>query len=139
MPIDQSRFPLVFLRSELDAEAASTHDHSAEAQLEAVLDRQERFVLITDHSPGDEQGDSVEERRQRALFFKRNKGRLRRFCAGAIVIEGDRPTPMPMRLAAQAMGKAFGIGFHFVASEAEAIERGVGLVGQAAGSIARKL
>jgi hypothetical protein len=127
MQIDTSRFPLVFLH----ADGAATS--SAEAGLESILHREQRFVLITDHSPADDHDESTEERKQRALFFKRNKDRLRRLCVGAIVIEGGRPMPLPIRLAAVAMGKALGFDFHFVASDAEAIDRGLHLVAQTAG------
>ena len=132
MQIDANQFPLVFLRPNEDAKGASASKPTPAAQFEAILNRGQHFVLITLHSPTDDPDETAEERKQRALFFKRNKDRLRRLCAGAIVVEGDRPTPIPIRLAAQAMGKAFGFNFHFVTNEAEAIDRAMRLVEAAA-------
>lgn len=117
MLIDQARFPLIFMRDDVHSDIPAT------TQLVTLLDRDERFVLISDHSPGDEDDATPGERKERALFFKRNKDRLRKLCAGSIVIEGDKPTPMPIRIAAQTFGKAFGIGFYFVRDEEEAIEK----------------
>ena len=124
MQIDESAFPLVFLRPH----ETSAEDFSAEARLEAIFDREERFVLITPFSSVDDHDDSPAEERRKALFFKRNRDRLRRLCAGAIVIEGDRPAPIPVRLAAQTLGKAFGFDFYFVRTEADAVDRAARLV-----------
>ena len=124
MHVDISRFPMVYLYADRQGNA------SAERQLEALLDRAERFVLVTEHNPADAHDEAPEGRRQKALFLKRNRERLQRLCTGAIVIEDGRPTPMPMRLAAQAVGKAFGIAFHFVPGEAEAIARALHLLGR---------
>lgn len=124
MLIDQSRFPLIFMRADVHSDIPAT------TQLNALLDRDERFVLISDHPPGDKHDEAPEERKERALFFKRNKERLRKLCAGSIVIEGEKPTPMPIRLAIQTFGKAFGIGFFFVRDEAEAIEKATYLLVQ---------
>jgi len=131
MPIDSTQFPLVFLRLDEGADGSSTTSRSTEDQLDSVLGREQRFVLIAARAPGGDQDGSPEERKQRALFFKRNRERLRRLCAGAVVVEGDRPTPVAIRLAAQAMGKAFGFSFQFVATEFDAIDRARQLVGRA--------
>ncbi len=130
--IDANQFPLVFLRPNEDGEERSTSKPSPEAQFEAILDCGRHFVLITTGTPTDGPDETAEERKQKALFFKRNKDRMRRFCVGAIVVEGDRPTSVPMRLAAQAMGKAFGFNCHFVANEARAIDQAMRLVEAAA-------
>lgn len=119
MLIDKSRFPLVFLR-----ETASTQTENTEAELEAILSDGLPFVLISDHPPRNDGDEPPEERKARALFFKRNKAIFLRNCAGAIVIEGAKATPMPLRLAAQSFGKAFGVPFHFVPDESAAIELG---------------
>lgn len=124
MQIDESAFPLVFLRPH----DTPTDDFPAEARLEAIFDREERFALITTFTSVDDHDDSPAEERRKALFFKRNRDRFRRFCAGAIVIEGDRPAPVPVRLAAHALGKAFGFDFYFVPTEADAIDRATRLV-----------
>ena len=118
MPIDRSQFPLVFFRDTGGPEG------SAEAELAALLTEDRTFVLISQHDGHDDANDSRDARKSRALFLKRNKQRLRELCAAAIVIEGAEPTPMPLRLAAQGFGKAFGVPFHFVRDEAEATALG---------------
>lgn len=65
MFLDDTRFPLVFAREEGQSPA------SILAELEALLNRQAPFVLITDHSPDDHDTETAEERREKALFFKR--------------------------------------------------------------------
>jgi hypothetical protein len=116
MQFDTSKFPLVFLMEQTHAQSAAT----VEAQLAALLDRGERFVLLTDHLPGDHPEESKEERKERALFFKRNKDRLKQLCRGIVFITGERTVSAAIRLAAQGAGKALGLGFAFVPSEDEA-------------------
>lgn len=111
MQIDKSRFPLVFLRETDDSGV------NAEIELAALLGEGRRFVLISRQHSHDEASASYEARKARARFFKQNKGRLRELCAAAIVIEGATATSMPIRLAAQGIGKALGIPFHFVRDE----------------------
>ncbi len=125
MLLDTTRFPLVFLRAdgpEQDAEVGM-------ASLGALLDRGERFVLLTDHLPHDRHDESHEDRKQRTLFFKRNKERLRHFCAGMIIITGGRTIPAPVRLAAKSMGKAIALPFDFVPSESDAVSAAALLLG----------
>ncbi|OHV82862.1 hypothetical protein [Rhizobium sp. LCM 4573] len=119
MQIDKSRYPLVFLR-----ETALPQTEKLEAELEAILTDGLPFVLISDHPPHDEDNEPPEAKKARALFFKRNKALFLRNCAGAIVIEGAKATPMPLRVTAQAFGKAFGVPFHFVPDEGAAMELG---------------
>lgn len=119
MQIDKSQYPLVFLR-----EDALARTENPEAELEAILTGGLPFVLISDHPPHDEGNESRNAKKARALFFKRNKALFRRNCAGAIVIEGAKAMPMPLRLAAQAFGKAFGVPFHFVEDGVAAVALG---------------
>ncbi|EHP93389.1 hypothetical protein [Methylorubrum extorquens] len=119
MQIDKSRFPLVFLR-----ETALSRTENPEAELEAIFADGLPFVLISDHPPHDEKNEPPEAKKARALFFKCNKALFQRYCAGAIVIEGAKATPTPLRLAAQAFGKGFGVPFHFVLDEEAAMELG---------------
>jgi hypothetical protein len=123
MRLDTSRFPLVFFRQADQAPASGT----PEQQLEALLDRGQAFVLLTDHLPGDHaeasHAESHEERKQRALFFKRNKARMRALCKGLVVLTGERPLPAPARLAAQGAGKALGLAVAFAPDECGGIAR----------------
>ncbi len=121
MQLDATRFPLVFLR-EHDQEHSH---HEVEAELAALLNRGERFVLLTDHLPGDDHGhdESHDERKQRALFFKENKQRLKDVCAGLVVITGDRPISGAAKLAVQTLSKVLGFGCAFVRDERDAQEQ----------------
>lgn len=121
MQLDATQFPLVFLR---EHDEHLSHQ-AAEAAFAALLDRGERFVLLTDHLPGDHHrhDESHDDRKQRALFFKRNKQRLKDLCAGLVIITGDRSIPAAARLAVQTLGKVLGLGFAFVRDEREAKDR----------------
>ncbi|MBN8944977.1 MAG: hypothetical protein J0H01_36070 [Rhizobiales bacterium] len=122
MLLDTSCFPLVFLREH--AEAAAPIDE----QFERLLDRQLPFVLITDHSLDHHGEETPEERRNRALFFKKVKDRMRRYCRGMIVIEGGKPTGAAVRLAAAAVSKALGFAVHFEADAPHAAVKGLTLL-----------
>ena len=124
MFLDTTRFPLVYLKD-------NEHEHeSPEGQILALLARGESFVLITDHlpSPDHDHGESHEDRKQRTLFFKRQKQRIRDLCVGGIVITGEKTIPAYVRIPAQTVGKAFGLELTFVSDEAEAIFAGRNLL-----------
>lgn len=114
---DTRAFPLVFLR-EADAGPAGG---PPEQVLELLLERGEAFVLLTDHLPGAHAEESHEERRHKALFFKRNKARMRALCRGLVLITGGRVLAAPLRLAAAGAGKALGLPIAFVAGEEDGI------------------
>lgn len=102
MLIDDLRSPLVFLRSHGESPL------SVEEQFQQLLGKGQQFVLVADHAQNDHPGETQEERKEKALFFKRIKDRMRVLCRGMIVIEGDKPTAAPLRMAASATSKAFG-------------------------------
>lgn len=123
MLLDTEKFPLVFLRED----DPGYHAGTLEAQLLGLLERGERFVLLTDHLPGDDQEhdhppESHEERKGRTMFFKRNKDRLRQLCTGAVFIAGDRPVPAVVQLTVKGLSRAFGLTFAFARTEREALE-----------------
>ncbi|WP_407865095.1 hypothetical protein [Phyllobacterium phragmitis] len=122
MLLDNSRFPLVFAREQGDP-GASILD-----QLEALLDRQAPFVLITDHSPEDHGDETPEERREKALFFKKVRDRFRKYCRAMIVIENGKPTNAAVRVAAATAAKAFGFSVLFEADEEQAVAKGMSLL-----------
>lgn len=127
MQIDKSQFPLVFLRE--------THDPGSdvEAGFAALLGAERPFVLIARLHSHDTADETQEAKKARARFFKQNQARLRTLCAAAIVIEGEEPAPIAFRLAAQGLGKAFGVPFHFVRDEAAATVVGRGAMAQHSG------
>lgn len=118
MLIDASQAPYVYLREEVESSI------SIEEQFEQLLSRGQPFVLITNHKDHDHSNDTSEERKEKALFFKRIKERMGKLCRGMIIMEGDTPSPAPMRLVATTASKAFGFSVLFVSSDDEAIEKG---------------
>ncbi len=119
MLLDDTRFPLVFAREQGEPGA------SILAQLEALLDRRAPFVLITDHSPSDHDDETAEERREKALFFKKVRDRFKKYCRAMIVVEGTKPTNPAVRLAAATASKAFGFSVFFETDEQRAAARGM--------------
>lgn len=124
MLIDVSRFPLVFIKEP----EASQADEPLDLKLGELLDRGERFVLLTDHLPGDHEDEPAEQRKAKALFFKQNRQRFRQLCQGLILITDGRTVPAPVRLAAQAAGKALGLSMAFVITEQEALDEAARLL-----------
>ncbi len=122
MLLDDSRFPLVFARTDVEASA------SINEQLEGLLYKQAPFVLITDHSPDDHDDETPEERKEKALFFKKIRDRFKKYCRAMIVIEGNTPTNAAVRVAAAAASKAFGFSVLFVADEEHATAKGLALL-----------
>ncbi|MBY6346403.1 hypothetical protein E5C31_10560 [Providencia rettgeri] len=118
MQVDDSQFPLVFLREHDQTQTPQ----QTQAQLEALLNRGQRFVLLTERLGGEDQAqaESHEERKQRALFFKQNKQRLKDLCAGMVLISKGRAIPAAARLAQQTLGRVLGLRFAFVMDEGEA-------------------
>lgn len=117
MKVDDSHFPLVFLRSHLLSSA------SIAEQFEVLFERNKPFVLITDHAHDDHEEETSEERKEKALFFKQIKERMRRFCRGMIVVEGDAKINAAMRVTASAAGKAFGFSILFASDEEDAASK----------------
>ncbi len=121
--LDRSRLPVVFIRTEANAETPIND------QIEALLEERRPFVLVTDHAPDDHDEDTQEERKERALFFKKIKDRMRAYCRGMIVIDGGRPMSPAIKIAAVTAGKAFGFAIVFAVDEAEAERKGRSLLG----------
>lgn len=127
MMLNCDEFPLVYVED---------HDHAPQPpgepswkdELEALLGRSRPFVLIFAAPHEDDHEESQEDRRERAIWFKQNRARMMALCAGAMVIEKNGPTPMPIRLAAQGFGKALGIEFGFVGDDRAAREAAAALL-----------
>ncbi|MDV2115150.1 hypothetical protein [Alcaligenes faecalis] len=127
MQVDDTQFPFVFLREHSPQQTAQ----QTQDQLEALLNRGQRFVLLTDRmgSENHVHEESHEDRKQRALFFKQNKLRLKELCAGMVVISKGRAIPAAARLAQQTLGRVLGLRFAFVMDEAEARRQATRLLG----------
>ncbi|MCX5576756.1 hypothetical protein [Kaistia terrae] len=121
MMLNCDEFPLVYVEDH-DHHASAPGEPSWQDELETLLGRNRPFVILFDAPQKDEHEESQEERREKAIWFKRNRARLMSLCAGAMVIESNGPTPMPIRLAAQAVGKALGLEFRFVGDDRAARE-----------------
>ncbi|MBO9708764.1 MAG: hypothetical protein J7521_11170 [Caulobacter sp.] len=121
MHLDRNRAPLVFMRPDM------TTDTPYERQLDDLLDAGAPFVLVTKPFPDHVHDETPEERKVRALQFKRQRERLRSLCRGVVVIQGDKPLALPFRLAAEGFGKAVGVPVRFVRDEAEATAVGLSL------------
>ncbi|WP_117190102.1 hypothetical protein [Rhizobium terrae] len=128
MLLDDSRFPLVFLRGHEEPDSSIDEQLERNTQLESLLDRQMPFVLIADHSAHDHDDETPEERKAKALFFKRIKDRMRKYCLGLIVIEGRSPVNAAARIAAAGASKALGFSVQFVADEESAAAKGAVLL-----------
>lgn len=125
MLLDETRFPLVFLREHEDESSSIEEVFDRNNQLESLLDRQTPFVLIADHSSHAHDDETPEERKAKALFFKRIKDRMRKYCLGLVVIEGHSPMNTAARVAASAASKALGFSVQFAADEEQAAAKGL--------------
>lgn len=125
MVLDDTRFPLVLLRAHEESDSSIDEQLERNSQLEALLDKQAPFVLIADHSAYDHDDETSEERKAKALFFKRIKGRMKKYCLGLIVIEGHSPMNAAARIAAAGASKALGFSVQFAADEEQATIKGM--------------
>lgn len=115
MRIDMSQMPLVFARTK------QFSTETFEMQFQQVLDREEKFVLISDHAVNDHDNETPEERKQRTLFMKTIRSQMRALCLAMIMVEGDKPIPAATRLTANTASKAFGFKIAFAHTEQDAI------------------
>ncbi|WP_241290531.1 ATP--cob(I)alamin adenosyltransferase [Burkholderia stabilis] len=88
MQIITTEFPFVWLRY---ARLPHTDPARLLAELDALLARRERFVLLTDDAPsGDDRGaDDHELRKQLAKWSKANRAQSREWIPAMIAIEPD--------------------------------------------------
>lgn|SRR5690625_1828580 len=76
--------------------------------LDALLDQEQRFVILTREIPSRERETRKEERRDVALWFKKNRVPLKRQCAGSIVIVPSEAIARSLGVVLAPLGKAFG-------------------------------
>lgn len=127
MRLDDTRFPLVYLRAHEDGEG---HDAAEDRNslFEGLLGRAQPFVLIAENPDHDHDEETSEERKARAKVFKQMKGRMRKYCLGLILVEDDGPAGVSVRLAATAVQKMLGLTVQFVPDEATATAKALALL-----------
>lgn len=118
MLLDVSHAPLVYIHEEVESPL------SFEEQVQQLFEKGQPFVLITHHKDHDHSDETPDERREKALMFKRIKSRLTTFCRGMVVVEGDEPTSGAVRMIATTASKAFGFAVVFAADDEDATRQG---------------
>ncbi|MEN5093677.1 hypothetical protein ABE458_23545 [Pseudomonas protegens] len=86
MYFDHQHFPLVWMRR---AEGVEQPGNTPFQQLEALMQRGQAFVLMSDAMPDPAQRNSVQSKerlKQGSLWMKRNKAAIRRWIKAMIVI-----------------------------------------------------
>ncbi|MCW4990119.1 hypothetical protein [Enterobacter mori] len=87
-----------------------------EAELDALLSRGERFILLTRNLPDKEHSSST-EKKAFALWFKRNRKRLAEVCSGSIVIVPNERVATGLAPLVAPLCKAFGFPVRVVTEE----------------------
>ena len=125
MQLDMTGFPIIWMREHEDGESedfAATRD-----LLIALLDREEKFVLVAGRMPSlaDLTEASPDEKKMRAQLFKTHREQLVRLCAGMIIVGHASRLPAAIGKAIEAFTRAMGVVVIFAAdiSEAETIAR----------------
>ncbi|BAX62575.1 ATP--cob(I)alamin adenosyltransferase [Burkholderia stabilis] len=120
MQIVTTEFPFVWLRY-----SGSTHSEPAHllAELDALLARRERFVLLTDDAPsGDDRGaDDHEMRKQLAKWSKANRAQSREWIPAMIAIEPDAARRVALDAFSGAFEKVWGYPLNAAATRDDAL------------------
>lgn len=120
MRLDTTAFPIVWMFE-------GTPHRDWESQLDALLARGERFVLITrqddgdhdNHAEGQDEGHDAEDKKRRALWLKRNRALLKRWCAGGVFVVSGATKARMLGSLLQPLTKAFGFPLR-IAEQADA-------------------
>jgi hypothetical protein len=84
MTMDASHFPIVWMT--LAHEPG--HDHEQDfIEFERLLNRNQRFVMLSDKIPSNDHQHDFTERKRTTLWMKRHRMELRRLVGGLIIIE----------------------------------------------------
>ncbi|VWB70730.1 ATP--cob(I)alamin adenosyltransferase [Burkholderia lata] len=120
MHITTTEFPFVWLRY-----TGSTHTDPARliAELDTLLARRERFVLLTDDAPsGDDRGaDDHELRKQLAKWSKANRAQSREWIPAMIAIEPDASRRVALNAFSGAFEKVWGYPLNAAATRDDAL------------------
>lgn len=119
MQLDSSMFPVVTI--EIDAPVAP-HQEDGFSQFEALLRRQEPFILLHDKIVDETAHQhSHEERKQASIWMKKNKPALRSFVKGMIQVEPSSAKRLALKTFAVTFGKAWGYPLLLVESRERAL------------------
>jgi NAD-dependent oxidoreductase involved in siderophore biosynthesis len=113
MRIDITHFPLVWVSP------STQGDEDWEPKMNTLLDRQQRFVLLGRQALGADPSSVQAEKKRWARWFKRNRARLRQWCAGSIVVVPAQSSTLALKALLQPLAKAFGFPVR-IAEEAQA-------------------
>lgn len=120
MLIDATQFPLVWMKTGPSSQAT---DNPFEG-FEALLARQEAFVLLNEEGlAADRHEHTHEERKQLSLWMKRHKGPLRAFVKAAIYIEPNTLTRLATQSFTLIYEKFWGYPMLITASREDAMTR----------------
>ncbi|CDN62475.1 putative ATPase involved in replication control,Cdc46/Mcm family [Burkholderia cenocepacia H111] len=135
MQIVTTEFPFVWLRY-----SGSTHTDPARllAELDALLARRERFVLLTDDAPsGDDRADNDHEmRKQLAKWSKANRALSREWIPGMIAIEPNAARRVALNAFSGAFEKVWGYPRNAAASRDDALALAQRLLAEPAPGVA---
>jgi hypothetical protein len=113
MTLDIQNFPIVRV-SETPSSTLTL-----EKQLEMLLDREEKFVLIIPNIPEKEEHETLTsaEKKHRALWIKQNRTRLKQWCVGGIMIARSSALRLTLKPLLYSASKVFGFPVYLVESE----------------------
>ncbi|OXI31504.1 ATP--cob(I)alamin adenosyltransferase [Burkholderia sp. AU16741] len=135
MQIVTTEFPFVWLRY-----SGSTYTDPARliAELDALLARRERFVLLTDDAPsGDDRPDNDHEmRKQLAKWSKANRALSRERIPGMIAIEPNAARRVALNAFSGAFEKVWGYPLNAAASRDDALALAQRLLAEPAPAVA---
>lgn len=119
MQLDLSTFPLVWMRRE----AAPVQPDILFAQFDALLARQQAFVILSEEG-FDEEGHEhpQEERKRAALWMKQNKAAIRAYIQGMVLVEPSAAKRLAGKAFAVMFGKFWGYPLHFGTSRDDALD-----------------
>lgn len=120
MQLDITDFPLVWMRRD---PAAERHDEALFAQFEALLARQQAFVILSEEGLDEEGHDHPQEERKRAvLWMKRHKAALRAYIQGMVLVEPSAAKRLAGKAFAVMFGQFWGYPLHFGTSRDDALD-----------------
>ncbi|ARP80542.1 hypothetical protein CAL12_06635 [Bordetella genomosp. 8] len=125
MAMNSSDFPLVWMNLTQE----SGHDQQKDFhEFEAILQRGEPFVLLTDTAPAADHEHSPEEKKRTALWMKKHKVELRRLVLAMILVEPNSAKRLGLKAFAAVFAKFWGYPLLLAPSREQAIEMARGLL-----------